>query len=223
MLAGRWAWLFLAGRRRHYWGRKSSGTHAQRTQAHGRQHGKGCARRCAASGRLRVFSRGYHGCAPGGGRERHGNESFTALGGMIPLIKNQQLGEEFTRRRLSVPPLRHAGSSSSTCSFGRVDGPGRTPEYSARRSRRSEVNDGDGSRFLISAAMYLRLERRRGGSIRPASLNGERPARTVSPRCSTLTNVRRPATTGFGVCRPHRKTRILTIDTARSRCWSGVF
>ena len=118
------------------------------------------------------------------------HDSFTALGGMIPLI-NIQLGEiivggvgagMYGMLLFVIIAIFVAGLMV-----------GRTPEYVGKKIEAKEVKMAMLA-ILILPLMYPRLDGGRGGATRRRSPRWPIPGRTASPRCSTPTP-RRPATT----------------------------
>ena len=110
------------------------------------------------------------------------HDSFTALGGMIPLI-NMQLGEIivggvgagiYGMLLFVIIAIFVAGLMV-----------GRTPEYVGKKIEAKEVKMAMLA-ILILPLMYPRLDGGRGGASRRRSPRSPIPDRTASPRSSTL-------------------------------------
>ena len=132
------------------------------------------------------------------------HDSFTALGGMIPLI-NIQLGEiivggvgagMYGMLLFVILAIFVAGLMV-----------GRTPEYVGKKIEAKEVKMAMLA-ILILPLMYPRLDRGRGGLSAGRRLDGQSRTARLLARCSTPTR-RRPATTA----RPSRASPATSSST----------
>ncbi len=144
------------------------------------------------------------------------HDSFTALGGMIPLINIS------SARSSSAASAR--ASTACCCSsvvtvFVAGLMVGRTPEYVGKKIEAKEVKMAMLA-ILILPLMYPGFDRGRGNLSAGCCLDGECGAAWLQ-RSALCLHRRRPLTTARPL-RGSRATRRSTISPARSRCWSGA-
>ena len=144
------------------------------------------------------------------------HDSFTALGGMIPLI-NIQLGEIivggvgaglYGMLLFVILAIFVAGLMV-----------GRTPEYVGKKIEANEVKMAMLA-ILILPLMYLGWTAVAVGASAGASPRWRTPGRTASPRCSMPTPRHRQQR--LGLRRPHRQHALLQHHAAPSRCSSAA-